>query len=87
MRTLGTEVARGRWGRSAVGRSQTRSLIADGVAVLVCCTPLGVAVSGRSEAADEKPERLMVRDERWAAAGSRVRRRGDRMDGGWFICF
>jgi hypothetical protein len=40
MRTLGTEVARGRWGRSATGRSRTESLAVADVAVLVCCTRL-----------------------------------------------
>jgi hypothetical protein len=38
MRTLGGEVARGRWGRSAIGSSLTQSPIVDGVAVFECCT-------------------------------------------------
>ena len=38
MRTLGNEVVRGRWGRSATGRSRTKSLAVDDVAVLACCT-------------------------------------------------
>jgi hypothetical protein len=48
MRTPGGEVARGRWGRSAVDRSLWESLAVDGVAVLVRCTasgPAGEAVS------------------------------------------
>src|SRR5262245_40111416 len=42
MRTLGSEVARGRWGWSAIGRSPTEPLAAGGVAVLVRCTALGL---------------------------------------------
>src|SRR5215471_19538894 len=38
MRTLGSKVVRGRWGRSATGRSRTKSLTAADVAVLVRCT-------------------------------------------------
>jgi len=37
MRTLGGEVARGRWGRSLFGGSLSESFAAAGVAVLVCC--------------------------------------------------
>src|SRR5690348_12980125 len=42
MRTLGSEVVRGRWGWSAAGRGRTKSLIADDVAVLVCSTMCGL---------------------------------------------
>jgi Phage integrase family len=44
MRTLGSEVVHGRWGRSATGRSRMKSLAADDVAVLVCCTTACLAV-------------------------------------------
>jgi len=44
MRTLGGKVVRGRWGRSATGRSRTKSLAADDVGVLVCCTAPGLVV-------------------------------------------
>ena len=46
MRTPGGAVVRGRWGRSATGRSRMKSLTADDVAVLVCCTTSGVGVTG-----------------------------------------
>jgi len=86
MRTLGSEVVRGRWGRSAIGRRQTKSLIADEVAVLVCCTPLGVAVMrqvrgrGWEAWAADGPwwapaaawSRVRTRREAWTAAGSSV---------------
>lgn len=38
MRTLGSEIVHGSWGRSATARSQTKSPAADDVAVLLCCT-------------------------------------------------
>jgi hypothetical protein len=38
MRTLGSEVVHGRWGKSATGSSRTRSLTVDDVAVFECCT-------------------------------------------------
>ena len=37
---------RGRSGRSATGRSRTKSLTADHVAALVCCRQLGLGVMG-----------------------------------------
>src|ERR1019366_10471909 len=51
MRTLGSEVVRGRWGRSSTGRSRTKSLRADDVAVHVCCTTFGLGVKVWLEAA------------------------------------
>ena len=38
MRTLGSEVARGRWGRSAADGSLSEPLAVDDVAVFECCT-------------------------------------------------
>jgi hypothetical protein len=38
MRTLGGEVARGRWSRSATGRGLSESLAVHDVTVLRCCT-------------------------------------------------
>jgi hypothetical protein len=38
MRTLGGEVARGRWGTSAAGGSLSEPLAAGDVAVFDCCT-------------------------------------------------
>ena len=38
MRTLGGEVARGRWGRSATGRGLSEWLAVHDIAVLGCCT-------------------------------------------------
>jgi hypothetical protein len=43
MRTLGGEVARGRWGRSAVDRSLSEPLAVDDVAVFECCTALDLS--------------------------------------------
>jgi hypothetical protein len=43
MRTPGGEVVRGRSGRSLFGGGLSRSSVADGVAVLVCCTAFGLA--------------------------------------------
>jgi hypothetical protein len=43
MRTLGAEVARGRWRRSVVGRSPMEPLAVGGVAVLARCTAAGPA--------------------------------------------
>ena len=40
MRTPGSEVARGRWGRSLVGSSLSEAFPVSRVAVLVCCTVL-----------------------------------------------
>jgi hypothetical protein len=41
MRTLGAEVVRGRWGRSAVAGSLSKPFAVGHVAVLVCCTAFG----------------------------------------------
>ena len=43
MRTLGGEVVRGRWGRSAAGGSLSEPLAVGDVAVLRCCTAAGLA--------------------------------------------
>jgi hypothetical protein len=49
MRTPGTEVFRGRWGRSLSAGSLSEAFAADGVAVLLCCTALGLfCVASRS---------------------------------------
>jgi hypothetical protein len=45
MRTLGTEVARGRWGRSLVGGSRLEAFPVARVAVLVCCTAFGLVAA------------------------------------------
>ena len=59
MRTLGAEVARGRWGRSLVGGSRPEAFPAVRVAVLVCCTALGrphrISSSGRG-----RPDRFKL---------------------------
>jgi hypothetical protein len=44
MRTLGNEVVRGRWGKSAVDAGLTESLGVGGLAVFVCCTTFGLSV-------------------------------------------
>jgi hypothetical protein len=38
MRTLGGEVVRSRWGKSAIDGGRSESFAADHVAVLACCT-------------------------------------------------
>jgi hypothetical protein len=44
MRTPGGKVVRGPWGRSLVGSSLSGPFPAADVAVLVCCTALGLVV-------------------------------------------
>jgi hypothetical protein len=44
MRTLGAEVVRGRWGRSPVGGGFSEAFAADGVAVLLRCTRVGLVL-------------------------------------------
>ena len=47
MRTLGGEVIRGRWGKSATDRSPSEPLAVHDVAVLRCCMASGVPVRWR----------------------------------------
>ena len=47
MRTLGAELVRGRWSRSAIGRSPMKPLGVGGVAVLPRCTACGPAGKAR----------------------------------------
>lgn len=49
MRTSGGEVVRGRWGRSATGRSPTELFTANDVAVLVCWMTVGLGIVGLAE--------------------------------------
>ena len=62
MRTLGSEVAGGRWGRPPFGGSSSEAFAVDDVAVALCCTALGPPPQ-RSVI----PERSGIRSACWKA--------------------
>lgn len=49
MRTPGSEVVRGRWGRSAAYGSLSEPLAVDDVAVFECCTPVPGRAGGLAQ--------------------------------------
>ena len=80
MRTLGSEVAGGRWGRSLFAGGLSGSFPAGGVAVLVCCTALsfGVMRPGPVRALAQAHAYLIIPSPSTHPIGERARPTGSR---------